>query len=100
MSEQESLFRQLQSRIRVIVADNSGGLKMTKLVTDLACQDIAAGKRGFSIDEVMRAIDEDPTLNAHEYVWHMGEQTPELAEYREKVFVHQIGNIGDIAFEN
>lgn len=82
----------LQGQIRQIVHEHSGGVKLIELVTELAME---SGKKGhgqvLDADDVMLCIEEDPTLNAYGYVWHMGNVDSDVvAASREKVFVHQV----------
>ena len=82
----------MQARIRQIVHEHSGGVKLVELVTELAVESHEAGHgQGFSADDVMLCIEGDPTLNAYGYVWYMGSADSDVvAASREKVFVHQV----------
>lgn len=81
----------LQVKIRQIVHEHSGGVKLVELITELAVEGYKAGDRGFSHDDVILCVDRDPTLNAYGYVWNMSPPgTDDNGVHREKVFVHQV----------
>lgn len=89
--EGAEVIMDLQAKIRQIVHENSGGVKLVQLLTELAAESYKADRRVLSADDVMLCIDEDPTLNAHGYVWYMGSANCDVvAASREKVFVHQV----------
>ncbi len=80
----------MQARIRQIVQEHSGGVKLVELVTELTMQSYKAGRgHAFDVDAVILCVEADPTLNAHEYAWNMGAPYAD-GVHREKVFVHQI----------
>lgn len=83
------MIMDLQARIRQIVHEHSGGIKLIELATLLTAESCKYNKRMFDLDNLRVCIDEDPTLNAHEYVWNMGAPYDD-GVHREKIFVHQI----------
>ncbi len=79
----------LQKRIREIVHEHSGGLKLIELATLLTEED--GHPLMFDMHNVLVCVLADPTLNAHEYVWNMSPPgTDDNGVHREKVFIHQI----------
>ena len=81
----------LQERIRQIVQEHSGGVKLVELASELAAETYKKGLDNVPADhdDIMLCVEADPTLNAYGYVWNMGAPYAE-GVHREKVFVHQI----------
>ena len=79
----------LQTRIREIVHEHSGGVKLVTLTVELTSSYLREREAPPDPDLVLETIEDDDTLDALEYVWNM---VPPYAEgvHREKVFVHQI----------
>ncbi|KKK71657.1 hypothetical protein LCGC14_2911720 [marine sediment metagenome] len=68
----------IQETIRMIVAENSGGIKFTNLVSQVVYKDI-----GIDPVEILSAIKSMPDLEVLEYSWKMTK-----GHYREKIFVY------------
>ena len=79
----------LKTRIRKIVNENSGGVKLVELTVLLAESYLREREAPPEPDLVLETIEADETLYAHEYVWNMGAPYAE-GVHREKVFVHQV----------
>jgi hypothetical protein len=77
----------LQKRIREIVHEHSGGIKLIELAVLLTEE--SGHPQMFDLHNVLVCVLADPTLNAHEYVWNMGAPYDD-GVHREKVFVHQV----------
>ena len=81
----------LQAEIRNIVHDNSGGVKFLALLADLASQRMDIGLGEDSVEVIIDAIEDDPSLRIHEYVWHMAGPNDNVeGGTREKMFVYQV----------
>ncbi len=79
----------LQTRIREIVHEHSGGIKLIELATLITAE--SANPKMFDLHNVLVCIEADPTLNAHGYVWNMSlPDADDNGVHREKIFVHQV----------
>ena len=77
----------LQTKIRQIVHEHSGGIKLIELAMQITAE--SANPKMFDLHNVLVCVEADPTLNAHEYVWNIGAPYAD-GVHREKIFVHQI----------
>ncbi len=81
----------LQTRIRQIVQEHSGGIKLIELATLLTAESFKSNQRMFDLDNIRVCIDEDPTLDILEYSWVMAPMaSTDSPDRRMKWFVHQI----------
>ena len=81
----------LQAEIRDIVHDNSGGVKFLALLADLACRRMDIGLGDESAEVIVDAIEGDPSLRIHDYVWHMAGPNDNVeGGVRAKMFVYQV----------
>ena len=74
----------IQETIRMIVAENSGGIKFTKLVMMVVCEHLELTEQTENPDGILTTIiNTMPDLKVLKYGWKMAE-----GHYREKIFVY------------